>query len=155
MNKPNMTLLLPSPERLSDVRRQITAIGKATGHSGAAKKLNDEMRRKIDAIAAKAPDRKAPLTYFYELSPSGHSATSETFIGDLLGRIGLASIADAAGDAAGPFPQLSTEYILDADPDVIFLAHTDGTNDEPADVAARPGFDQLAAVRNDHVVALE
>ena len=45
--------------------------------------------------------------------------------------------------------------MLDADPDLIFLAHTDGTGQDPAEVAARPGWDELQAVRNDAVVVLD
>jgi iron complex transport system substrate-binding protein len=67
----------------------------------------------------------------------------------------MTSIADAVNDTAGGFPRLSAEYVLDADPDLIFLAHTDGTGQDPAEVAARPGWDELQAVRNDAVVVLD
>jgi iron complex transport system substrate-binding protein len=67
----------------------------------------------------------------------------------------MASITDAVSDTAGGFPRLSAEYVLDADPDVIFLAHTDGTGQDPAEVATRPGYDELQAVRDDAVVVLD
>jgi iron complex transport system substrate-binding protein len=67
----------------------------------------------------------------------------------------MTSIADAVDDTAGGFPQLSAEHVLDADPDVIFLAHTDGTGQDPAEVATRPGWGELRAVRNDAVIVLD
>jgi ABC-type Fe3+-hydroxamate transport system substrate-binding protein len=67
----------------------------------------------------------------------------------------MPSIADAVNDTAGGFPRLSAEYVLDADPDVIFLAHTDGTGQDPTEVAARPGWGQQQAVRNDAVIVLD
>ena len=52
--------------------------------------------------------------------------TSSTFIGQVYSLFGLHNIADPAdsdGNSYG-YPQLSDEYIVDADPDVIFLADT-------------------------------
>ena len=66
------------------------------------------------------------------------------FIGEGLALAGLDSIADGADQAAGSYPQLSTEYILDADPDLIFLAYTSGDTPTPESVAGRPGWDGLA-----------
>ena len=103
-------------------------------------------RPRSPSCAADVPEREAPLRYYYELSDDGHSATSETFIGSVLALAGLTSIADGVDDAAGGFPQLSREYVLDTDPDVIFLAHSDGTNPTTEELAARPGWNELAAV---------
>ena len=149
------TLLLPSAASLDDVYGQIDVLGAATGHPDAAARLAAELRSDLDRIAASVPERDEPLRYFYELSDGLYSVTSGTFIGEILGLAGLASIADAVDDATGGFPQLSAEYVLDADPDVIFLAHTDGTGRDPAEVAARPGWSELRAVRNDNVIVLD
>ena len=68
---------------------------------------------------------------------------------------GLTSIADAAPDAAGGYPQLSAESVLAADPVFVFLAHSDGTTPTPDELAARPGWSELQAVRDGHVVVLD
>ena len=149
------TLWLPSADSLDDVYREIGVLGQATGHVDAATALAGQMRTDLADIEASVPEREQSLRYFYELSDSFHSATSETFIGEVLGLAGLASIADGVDAAAGGFPQLSAEYVLDADPDVIFLAHTDGTGQDPAEVAARPGWGDLRAVKNGAVVVLD
>jgi iron complex transport system substrate-binding protein len=57
----------------------------------------------------------------------------------------------AAWVVAGSAPDPAAE----ADPDVIFLAHTDGTGQDPAEVATRPGWSELRAVRNDAVIVLD
>jgi len=149
------TLLLPSADGLDDVYAEIGVLGEATGRVGAAAALAQEIRGGLAEIAATVPAREQPLRYFYELSDGLHSATSETFVGELLGLAGLTSIADGVDAAAGGFPQLSAEYVLDADPDVVFLAHTDGTGQDPAEVAARPGWEGLRAVKNGAVVVLD
>jgi iron complex transport system substrate-binding protein len=149
------TLLLPRSASLDDVYRQIDVLGAATGHPDAAGTLADDLRSELERLRASVPERDRQLRYFYELSDDLYTVTSDTFIGELLGLAGMTSIADAVNDTAGGFPRLSAEYVLDADPDLIFLAHTDGTGQDPAEVAARPGWDELQAVRNDAVVVLD
>jgi iron complex transport system substrate-binding protein len=148
------TLLLPSAVALEDVYREITVLGTATGHRARADEVVAAVRADLEAIAKSVPTRARPVRYFYELSSALHSATSDTFIGELLRTIGLVSIADAAGPAAGAYPQLSTEYVLDSDPDVILVAHTDGTAGDAGVIKGRPGWSELQAVRNDRVVVL-
>ena len=149
------TLLLPSAASLDEVYRQIDVLGAATGHPDAAATLAAGLRSDLERLAASVPERDEQLRYFYELSDGLYSVTSDTFIGEVLGLAGMTSIADAVDETAGSFPQLSAEYVLDADPDFIFLAHTDGTGQDPAEVAARPGWSELAAVRNDNVIVLD
>jgi len=64
--------------------------------------------------------------------------------------------ADAATGAAasGGYPQLSAEFIIKSNPDYIFLADTVCCGQNAKKVAARPGWAQLSAVRDGHVVGL-
>jgi iron complex transport system substrate-binding protein len=149
------TLLLGSPAHLADVYEQVTTLGAATGHAEEAAELATSLRDELEQLAEAVPDRDVPLRYFYEVSDTFHSVTSDTFTGELLRLAGLESIADGAPDAAGGYPQLSAEYVLAADPDVVFLAHAGTPNPTAAEVAARPGWDQLRAVRDGQVVALD
>ena len=148
------TLLLPSAVKVDDVYREITVLGAATGHRDKAAAVVTGIRTDLDAIAKSVPARGRQVRYFYELTNALHSATSDTFIGELLKTIGLVSIADAAGSAAGAYPQLSNEFVLNADPDMILVAHTDGSADDPSVIKARPGWSKLQAVRNDRVLTL-
>ena len=81
--------------------------------------------------------------------------TSSTFIGQLYSMVGLENIADEAKGAAGGYPQLSAEYIIDADPDLIFLADTKCCGQSPATVADRPGWDRIEAVERGNVIPLD
>lgn len=148
------TLLLSSPDHLDGVYHQIDVLGAATGHPAEATDVAARLRADIDRIAS-SRDRDDPLRYYYELSASYHSVTSDTFTGELLRLAGLASVADGVDPAAGGYPQLSAEYILDADPDVIFLAYAGGDTPTPDAVAVRPGWERLKAVRDNRVVVLD
>ena len=69
--------------------------------------------------------------------------------------MGLENIADEAKGAGGGYPQLSAEYIVDADPDLVFLADTKCCGQSPQTVAKRPGWAQIAAVENGGVIPLD
>jgi iron complex transport system substrate-binding protein len=147
------TLLLSSPDDLEGVYDQIEVLGTATGHPVEAAALERAMR---DGLASDGPvDESAPRRYYLELSATGHSVTSETFLGGVLSAAGLVSIADGVADASGGYPQLSAEFVLDADPDVVFVAYAGGDAPTAASVAARPGWDTMAAVRDGRVVVLD
>ena len=67
----------------------------------------------------------------------------------------MKNIADAADKDGSGYPQLSAEYVVKADPDLIFLADTKCCGQTARTVAARDGWDQLTAVRTGGVVALD
>lgn len=140
---------------LEDSYGQIQVLGRATGHVAEAAALVTGMREEIGALAARAPDLPQPPTYYYELDPTFFSVTSDTFIGQVLGMARLENIADRAGDDAGGYPQLSAEFIVEADPDLIFLADTRCCDQSAQTVADRPGWDRISAVRNEAVVELD
>jgi len=133
---------------------QIEQLGLATGHQAEAKTLVDDIRSQVDELVA-GVDRSAGLTFFYELDDTFYSVTSKTFIGQLFELLGLENIADAAGRGSGGYPQLSAEYIIGSDPDLIFLADTKCCGQSPETVAGRPGWDQIAAVTDGGVVPLD
>lgn len=137
------------------VSHQIEALGAATGHFEDAVDVSESITDDLARIAENAPDAEG-VTYYHELDNTLYTATSTTFFGQIYGLFGLENIADAADDDGSAFgyPQLSSEYVVAADPDIIFLADT--LYGENADtVAARPGWDVLTAVRNGNVVELD
>ncbi len=149
-------LYLPAPTSLSGVYTEFGQLGDLTGHEQQARREVAGLRSQISQIVAAVPRHAKPLTYYYELDQTYYSATSSTFVGRLLGLLGMKSIADAAKGAAatGGYPQLSAEYILRANPDYIVLADTLCCHQDAATVAARPGWSSLTAVKEHHVIGL-
>jgi len=144
----------PAPSDLSGTYVQIEELGRATGHAAEAEDLVTDMRTEIDEVLASLPTFDETPTYYHELDDSFFTVTSETFIGQIYSLVGLENIADEAKGAASGYPQLSPEYIIDSDPDLIFLADTDCCDQSAETVARRPGWDRIAAVRNHEVVEL-
>jgi iron complex transport system substrate-binding protein len=145
----------PAAATLDDVYAQMTMLGTITGHDADATSANDALRARIDDIVQQVGDGGQGKTYYYELDDTFYSATSDTFIGGVLGLLGLKNIADAAKGAASGYPQLSAEYIVQQDPDVILLADTKCCGQTATTVAKRPGWSNLQAVQNGDVVPLD
>jgi iron complex transport system substrate-binding protein len=148
-------LMEPAAVNLRDVYSQIEDMGRATGHEPEAARLASTMREQVAAIVASVPEPPQPLTYYHELDDTFYSVTSSTFIGKLYDLLGLRNIADAADSGGGGYPQLSPEYIVRANPDLIFLADTKCCGQSRATVSKRPGWDTISAVRNDAVIPLD
>lgn len=145
-------LMMNAANSLDDVWRQIEQLGLATGHVSAATDLVSSLQQRIEQVIADTP--QVPFTYYYELDQNLYSATSTTFIGQLMSVLGLENIADPADEQGYGYPQLSPEYIIEVDPDLIFLADTLCCGQNLEAVAARPGWSVLSAVANGAVVEL-
>lgn len=150
-----VTLVLPAATTLESAYDQFELVGKATGREAEGADLARNTKAQIDKIVADTPEPATPLSYYHELDPTYYTVTSETFIGQIYSLFGLRNIADDSGGAAGGYPQLSAERILQADPDLIFLADTNCCGQDAQTVAARPGWDTLSAVEQDRVYALD
>jgi iron complex transport system substrate-binding protein len=149
-------LSLPPAETLADAYEQYDQLGQATGHVQAARAEAAHVKSQIARIVSEAPKSNVGQTYYYELDQTYYSVTSSTFIGKVLGLLGLRNIADRAPSAAssGGYPQLSAEFIVQSNPDWVFLADTICCGQSARTVAARAGWSTMKAVQKGQVVAL-
>ena len=151
------TLLQGAAYTLADTYDQITALGAITGDVDEAAALVADMQSEMADLAASVRERDEPLSYYHELDDTLYTVTSSTFIGEVYALAGLVNAADAADPdgASWGYPQLSAEYLLDADPDLIFLADTRCCSQTAVTVAERPGWETLTAVTNGTVIELD
>ncbi len=146
-------LMEKAPATLQDVYAENTLLAKVTDRQAGAVKLNASMAKSIKEILAKA-NKSSKIRIFHELDDTYFSATSNTFIGKVYKSFGAVNIADAAAGADNSgYPQLSAEYLLKSDPQVIFLA--DAQYGVTADsVSKRAGWSEISAVKNKKIVEL-
>jgi iron complex transport system substrate-binding protein len=150
------TWVSPAPATLDEVYAQIEQLGAATGHVGDAAELVGQMQSDIAAAVASVPPstRSTPVTYFHEVDPTLYTLTGNTIFGQVYGLFGLQNIADGV-EEGNDYPQLSAEYVVSSNPDLIFLADTNWSGESPETVAARPGWGEIAAVQNGNVVVID
>jgi len=145
----------PAAVEFEDVYRQLDELGEITGHVAEAEQVVGSMQSEIAAVLDELPELPEPLTYYHELDPNGFwSVTSDTFIGLVYSEAGLVNIADEVGEG-NPYPQLSAEFIVSADPDLIFLACTKYCGETLETVGARDGWGALSAVVNGNVIEMD
>ena len=94
------------------------------------------------------------LTYYHETDPfSFFTPNSSSFIGQLYGMLGMENVADVALDEfSSGYPQLSPEFIIESDPDVIFLG---ALGETPESVANRDAWSTMSAVAEDRVFVVD
>jgi iron complex transport system substrate-binding protein len=157
--RPDVVLLAPAPrvfERLrdlgvvvfeieaetyADIARNVSTVGTLLGVSERANLLNRRIARSVEEVAAAARTRlgsRAPLVYC-EVDPAPYGAGPRSFMGEMLARVGARNILTAD---LGPFPKLNPEYVVRADPDIIFISAA-----EAPQLALRPGWEKIRAVR--------
>lgn len=145
-------LVLPSAKDLDESYAQVEQLGEATGHVEEAEQVVEDMRAGVEAAVEAAPDATG-VTYFHELGPDLFSVGSDTFIGQMYSLFGLENIAETAAKG-DDYPQLNGEYVVEADPDLVLIADNECCGVTAADVAGRPGWEDIDAVENGqlHVV---
>ena len=136
-----------APATLDDVYAQIEDLGRTIGRVDEAAGVVGAMRSAVETILAQSPGLELGFNYYHELDDTNYSVTSNTFVGSLYSLFGLRNIADVS-EGTSDYPQLSAEFIVSQDPDLVFLADTVCCGVTAESVAARPGWGDLSAVRN-------
>ena len=139
---------------IDDVLELITLYGDVFDRADAADALVTDLQGRVEAVeegvASAATD--PPQRVYHELDSTFYSAAEGTFIGSLYL---LLEAENIAGDGGGvPYPQLTQEAIIAANPDVIILADEEfGVTVES--VQARPGWDAIAAVAAGRIYGID
>lgn len=156
LRKLKLTVLAePAPQTLGQAYDQMRELGAATGHGEAGRRLARHVRARVERLIDSAPDGHS-LKVFHELDPTLFSASSGSFIGRIYARLGLRNVADPAAQSAGtPYPQLSSEGVVSANPNLIVLADTECCDQTPATVRRREGWEAVSAVRDGAVVGID
>ena len=141
---------------LPEAYQQFTDLGALTGHRAEANALAGKAKDEIGKLVAGVPPH--PHTkYYYELDPTLYTVTSKTFVGSLFALFGLVNVADPADadGSKGGYPQLGPEALINANPDMVFLADSKCCKQSLDTVKARPGWANVTAVRTGQVIALD
>jgi iron complex transport system substrate-binding protein len=148
-------VLEPAPDNVAGAYDEIRQLGQATGHTQQATTVVRTMQKQLTALIRSVPKAARHLKVYHELDPTYYSATSSTFIGRIYKLFGFGDIADAADATHSGYPQLSAEYIVSTNPDLVVLADSICCGQSAATVAARPGWGGISAVQHRRVIAVD
>jgi len=145
----------PAVDTIAQAYQEIRELGAATGHGAGAAKVVRGMEVKLTKLIRSVPKKHRHLRVYHELTPDYYTATSATFIGRVYKLFGFRNVADAADATHSGYPQLSGEYLLSANPQLIVLADSVCCGQSAKTVQARAGWQQLDAVKRHRVVAVD
>ncbi len=146
---------LSNPDDLTGLFENMRTVGALTGRSAQATALISSLTTRVEAIIAKLSMITTHYNVYYELDATDptmpYTAGPGSYIHTLLERAGDHNIG---GSLSVPFGQLSAAEIIAQNPDFIVLG--DGAYGvTPESVGARPGWSDLNAVRDGHVVVFD
>lgn len=160
LEKAGIPVLIRGLNTYEDVLGTLQFYGELTGDAdGAARSAEAVEAASERALRARAASQKPPQCLIvWGAAGSSSMATSASFAGDLLRRVGGTNVADTAQSAAeNGFVPLSMEFIAQREPDVVFLiSHSGAPGGKPpeAEFADDPIWRELKAVREGRVYAL-
>jgi iron complex transport system substrate-binding protein len=142
---------LKNPKTIEEMYGNLAIVGQLTGHDVTS--LIDSLKSRVAAVDEKIKSVTDKPVVFYEIDatdPTKPYTYGPGTFGDLLiTRAGGENLATAAG-ITDPYPQLSLEQIVAANPDVIVLGDS-LFGVAPESIATRPGWEKLAAVTNKQI----
>ena len=136
--------LIDNPVDLEGLFDNIRLIGEMTDREAEAAALVAEMEADRDAVVASIAGIETGPRIYHESDAALYTVRSDTFVGALYVLLKAQNIADGA---ESQYPQLSSEAVVAADPEVIILADFA----DPAEVAARPGWSVISAVVTEQI----
>lgn len=147
-------LVQPAAASLDEAYLQMRLLGEAVGRPAEAEALAASLQEETAGLVDEHRAAGLGLTYYHEVDNTYYSAASGTFIGAVYALFGLENIADAADEGSG-YPQLSPEYILEADPDLIFFGCALWCGTTAENIGERPGWSGLAAVEEGALIEVD
>ena len=128
-----------------DVQHNLQTLGQLLGDEAAARAAWAAIQAQMAQAAARVPAALRGRSVYFEVETSPYAAGPGSFIGQTLQRLGLVNIVPAA---LGPFPKLSPEFVVQAQPDIV-MAETRNLQS----MAGRPGWAALRALQRQQVCA--
>ncbi len=147
---------LANPTDLDGLYTNLQTVAKLTGRQVEAEELVAGLKERVRAVEEKI----APLSYrplvFYELDSTDPNApyTSGpgTFIDILIDAAGAQNLGH---ELSSEWVQVSVEELIKRDPEYILLGDYVWGGVKPEDVAARPGWEAIRAVKEDKVLPFD
>lgn len=150
LRRAGIPVLVSYPTTIDEGLASIRRIGLAVGLGDEAATLADDIAAGIDDLAALASTAATRPRVFYEIDVTGGIFTppADSIYGEMFR---LAGGEPISGDANY---SISLEELVDADPEVILLGDA-AYGVTPEQVADRPGWGGMTAVKNGRIVAVD
>ena len=148
-NMLGIPVFVVDPQGLQGIIASIQHVGDALNRSSDARRLLQRLEEQRGAVAARVkglPRFKVLVVIWYD---PVITAGSKSFITDIISAAGAQS---TTADMAQAWPQISLEEVLRRAPDFVLMVRGVHGGITLEELKAHAGWDQLAAVRDNHVI---
>ena len=164
LEKFGLTVFAINPTTLNDILRDLVVVGTIFSEGEEAKKLADNLQKKMLTVAKKAykipVDKRLKVLYLMGTPDSGMkefwTAVAGSYMNDL---ITLAGGRNIAGNLSGPngWAPVSIEYIVKENPDAIIVASfVPGAKEKIINsIVSYQPFKELNAVKNKKILVID
>jgi len=136
------------PQNQEDMRRVIQLIAGALHlpqPQDRAQILWQSIQQKLEAAALRVPAKAKGMRIYFEAGSGYFAAGEASYIGETLKRLGLVNVVTPA---MGAFPQVNPEFVVKANPQIIFMGERTAT-----DLKSRPGWQRIEAIAQQRICA--
>lgn len=139
------------------LKESILSLGERFGVEAKAKEIVEEFENREAAIEEKMKGKESPnVLIIFGAGSSFMAASEDTYVGDLVKKVGATNIVT---DAPAAFSPIDMEYLADQNPEyILFMAHANPEESMKAfeqEFATNEAWKSFDAVQNDKVIALE
>jgi iron complex transport system substrate-binding protein len=146
------TLVL-SPKTVEGILNDIELVGEITNRNNEANILVEKLKNRIKFIESATRQKKSTPRVYYEIWHSPlMSAGQDTWINEL---IGLAGGLNIFSDSSDPYPIISTELVIERDPEIIVIKRGYMGGIAKEDIEGRLGWDRITAVKMGRIYEIE
>lgn len=143
------------PESIEELLEEASLLGRMTGTELSARdfivRFQLHLREIQQSVAAIGPSQRAKV--FYEVWDDPlMTAGPDSFIGQLLT---LANVENVFSDVQSRYPRVSSEVLLQRNPDVILAPTTHSQKVDVKKMASRPGWAGMRAVENQRIHVID
>ena len=134
------------PQSQEDMHRVIQHIAGALHLPNAkerAETLWQSIQQKLDTAAVRVPKAAKGARIYFEAGTGYFAAGEASYIGETLKRLGLVNVVTPA---MGSFPQVNPEFVVKANPQIIFMGERAAT-----DLKTRPGWQRIEAIQKQRI----
>lgn len=140
-----------APKTVEGVIQNIRLVGLITGKEDAAQMIAEGLEQRIEAITSVTASQLYRPSVYLEYYPYWTFGPG-SFGNDLIVMAGGINIA---ADTATEYPNISGEYIVGKNPEIIIFTVGHGTTTTVDDIRDRPGFDTIDAVKNNRIHTID
>lgn len=155
LEKAGLVVVVLEAERLEDVLKNITIVGKITGSVQEAEQIVSNMQERIDVLTAKLKEisgEQKPTVYFEIWPDPPTTGGAGSFLDSLINAAGGKNVA---GDIQKDWVTLNPEVLIEKSPDVIIFSHHGSSGQTVEEFKERKGWEQVAAIKAGRVYLIE